>query len=214
MSWLEPTALLGNLGEFVGALAVVATLIYLAIQVRYAKASLDANTAALAEDRRLALVQTYQARALAAVDNTIYMGEPEMVAILDQVQQSGVESLSADDAGRFRTYAVTQIMRLDSIHFAWERGFIDDDYYNNTFKGLVVINKESFLTVTTPIWRPSFLRDVETILREAFPHAEHVLGVRLKNDGWMFQSTEALSESWSPEMAGRFFNGTERGSHE
>ena len=96
MSWLETTALLGNLGEFVGALAVVATLIYLAIQVRYAKASLDANTAALAEDRRLALVQTYQARALAAVDNTIYMGEPEMVAILDQVQQSGVESLSAE----------------------------------------------------------------------------------------------------------------------
>ena len=60
MSWLELTALLGNLGEFVGAIAVVATLIYLAVQVRSAKASLDANTAALEEDRRLALVQTYQ----------------------------------------------------------------------------------------------------------------------------------------------------------
>jgi hypothetical protein len=32
---LEITQILGNLGEFVGALAVVATLIYLAIQVRH-----------------------------------------------------------------------------------------------------------------------------------------------------------------------------------
>ena len=34
---LEVTQVLGNVGEFVGALGVVATLIYLAIQVRPAK---------------------------------------------------------------------------------------------------------------------------------------------------------------------------------
>ena len=38
---------LGALGEFVGAFAVVATLIYLAIQVRHGKASLDANTSSV-----------------------------------------------------------------------------------------------------------------------------------------------------------------------
>lgn len=36
MTWLEIAQLLGNFGEFLGALAVVATLIYLAIEVRQA----------------------------------------------------------------------------------------------------------------------------------------------------------------------------------
>ena len=46
---------LGALGEFVGAIAVVATLIYLAVQIRQNTRSMDAN-------RRLALAQTYQMR--------------------------------------------------------------------------------------------------------------------------------------------------------
>jgi hypothetical protein len=37
--------LLGNYGEFVGAIAVVVTLAFLAIQVRYSRQSLDASTA-------------------------------------------------------------------------------------------------------------------------------------------------------------------------
>ena len=47
---------LGALGEFVGAIAVVVTLIYLAIQIRQ-------NTRTMDEGRRLALAQTYQMRA-------------------------------------------------------------------------------------------------------------------------------------------------------
>ncbi len=47
---------LGALGEFVGAIAVVATLVYLAIQIRQ-------NTRAMEESKRLALAQTYQMRA-------------------------------------------------------------------------------------------------------------------------------------------------------
>jgi hypothetical protein len=36
--------LLGNLGEFVGAIAVVVTLVYLAVQVRHSRAATEANT--------------------------------------------------------------------------------------------------------------------------------------------------------------------------
>ena len=45
----------GAIGEMVGALAVVVTLIYLAKQIRQ-------NTHAMEEGRRLALAQTYQMR--------------------------------------------------------------------------------------------------------------------------------------------------------
>ncbi len=51
MTLLEISQVLGNLGEFVGAIAVVATLLYLAIQVRDAGrsatfAAVQANRAA------------------------------------------------------------------------------------------------------------------------------------------------------------------------
>jgi hypothetical protein len=53
--------LLGNYGEFVGAIAVVGTLIYLAVQVRQSKESLDANTHALEENKRLTKAEVLRA---------------------------------------------------------------------------------------------------------------------------------------------------------
>ena len=47
--------LLGNYGEFVGAIAVVATLFYLAVQVRHSKDATEANTRSLEQSRELAL---------------------------------------------------------------------------------------------------------------------------------------------------------------
>ena len=44
----------GSLGEFVGAIAVVVTLVYLAIQVRHGSVLLEANNAAMDESARLA----------------------------------------------------------------------------------------------------------------------------------------------------------------
>ncbi|MDH4049536.1 MAG: hypothetical protein OEW68_09385 [Gammaproteobacteria bacterium] len=46
---------LGALGEFLGSIAVLATLIYLAVQIRQ-------NTISMNESKKLALAQTYQMR--------------------------------------------------------------------------------------------------------------------------------------------------------
>jgi hypothetical protein len=51
MTFLEWTSVLGNIGEFVGAIAVVVTLIYLAAQVRLGKEATEANTRQLEEIR-------------------------------------------------------------------------------------------------------------------------------------------------------------------
>lgn len=44
MDHLTFAQLLGSYGEFIGAIAVVATLIYLAVQIRTARADVDANS--------------------------------------------------------------------------------------------------------------------------------------------------------------------------
>ena len=53
MTLMDTAQLLGNFGEFVGAIAVVGTLVYLAVQVGYSRKSLDENTLALEETRKL-----------------------------------------------------------------------------------------------------------------------------------------------------------------
>ena len=53
MTLMETAQLLGNFGEFVGAFAVVGTLVYLALQVKQSKESMDAHTNALDENSKL-----------------------------------------------------------------------------------------------------------------------------------------------------------------
>jgi hypothetical protein len=47
MDLVTTAQMLGNFGEFVGAIAVVATLAYLAVQVRQSKLATEVNTTAL-----------------------------------------------------------------------------------------------------------------------------------------------------------------------
>ena len=51
---MEMIQMLGSLGEFVGAIAVVATLIYISIQVRHSSQLLEASKRATEENTRLA----------------------------------------------------------------------------------------------------------------------------------------------------------------
>ena len=53
MTLMDTAQLLGNFGEFVGAIAVVATLVYLSVQVGLSRKSLDENTLALEETKKL-----------------------------------------------------------------------------------------------------------------------------------------------------------------
>ena len=57
MTVIELSQVLGNFGEFFGAIAVVGTLIFLAIQVRQSKEATEANTRSMDEGRRLVLAQ-------------------------------------------------------------------------------------------------------------------------------------------------------------
>jgi hypothetical protein len=84
---------LGAIGEFVGAIAVVVTLVYLAIQIRQ-------NTHAMAEGRRLALAQTYQMRADALQEMLVHAAESEHIGpiitkLVDAGYPEDVQSLDA-----------------------------------------------------------------------------------------------------------------------
>lgn len=64
-------ALLGNYGEFLGAIAVIATLIYLAIQVRYTREALEENSTALRRSEMLSTYEQHDRYRLALLDSDI-----------------------------------------------------------------------------------------------------------------------------------------------
>ena len=84
MSIVELSAVLGNAGEFVGAIAVLATLFYLAIQVTHSKEATAPHTRSLEEDRKIAPANMYHARAAEAAKGCGFS------AGTDQYQASGV----------------------------------------------------------------------------------------------------------------------------
>jgi len=158
---------LGALGEFVGAIGVVITLIYLAIQIRQ-------NTRGMEENRRLALAQTYQVRADALQTMLVQAANSEHIGpIIAELTQHGYpEDLSSLDhlgpleRGRFRQWQIAQQTHWDNMFYQYQQGFLDEEYYRDEF--VVRVRR------LAPVWRAlgivvnrkSFDREIDRILDE------------------------------------------------
>lgn len=96
---LEITQILGNLGEFVGAIGVVATLIYVAIQVRHSAELLKINNTAIEENTRLARAAALERHSDAVSRWRGRLIESEAVA---RLWQSAIDGDQLDGVERVR----------------------------------------------------------------------------------------------------------------
>ena len=158
---------LGALGEFVGAIAVVVTLGYLAVQIRQ-------NTRAMQESRRLALAQTYQMRADALQEMLVRASESTHIApIITKLTSLGypedirsLDQLTPIERGRFRLWQIAQESHWDNMFYQYQQGFLDEEYYRNSFRVRV--------WRLAPIWdalgvtasRRSFAEELRRVLAE------------------------------------------------
>jgi hypothetical protein len=129
---------LGALGDFVGAIGVIVTLVYLAVQVRQ-------NTHSLEASQRLAASQTYQLRADALQGMLVEAATSSVGAILVKLTDAGypeditaLERLTAEERGRFRQWQIAQQTHWDNMHFQYQQGFLDEEYYRDAFVERVV----------------------------------------------------------------------------
>ncbi|HET6564738.1 MAG TPA: hypothetical protein VFG52_04940 [Xanthomonadales bacterium] len=157
---------LAAIGEIVGAVGVIASLIYLSVQIRQ-------NTHAMDEGRRLALAQTYQMRADALQQMVVTAATTEIGAIIVKLTEDGypeditaLDRLNPDELGRFRLWQIAQHAHWDNLHFQYQQGFLDDEYF-----------KDSFSERTrrlAPVWRAlgiasgrrSFVQEIERLEKE------------------------------------------------
>lgn len=158
---------LGALGELLGAIGVIITLVYLAVQIKQ-------NTRSMDESKRLALAQTYQMRAdalqamlvQAACSTTIgplivkltQLGYPDDVTSLRQ--------LSAVERGVFRQWQIAQHTHWDNMFYQYQQGFLDPEYYEDEFRVRVKRLAPTWAELGLTGGRRSFIEEVNRMLHE------------------------------------------------
>jgi hypothetical protein len=111
---------IGAIGEVVGAAGVVATLLYLAVQVRLSRRATDANTqvnraasAALSQDANAGL-------------NQLLASNSSLSKLLSHAMEQGsFDGLSPDEVLRLRMFMRAGVQIMEATYFRYEEGLLD-----------------------------------------------------------------------------------------
>ena len=156
---------LGALGELLGSVAVLVTLVYLSVQVRQ-------NTRTMDESKKLALAQTYQMRSDALQMMLVHAADSEHIGpIITELTGAGypedlgaLERLSKEERGRFRQWQIAQQTHWDNMFFQYQQGFIDEEYYRDSFRERVRRLAPTWQALNVGGTRRSFAAEIENIL--------------------------------------------------
>ena len=158
---------LAALGEFLGSIAVLATLVYLSVQIRQ-------NTRSMGESKKLALAQTYQMRSDALQMMLVHAADSEYIGpIITKLTGVGypedigaLEHLSKEERGRFRQWQIAQQTHWDNMFFQYQQGFIDDEYYQDSFRERVRRLAPTWKALNVTGARRTFVAEIDNILAE------------------------------------------------
>ena len=155
MTLMDTVQLLGSLGDFVGAILIAVTLIYLSVQVRQ-------NTRALNTQSRQAALSCSQAELLAAVEH------PDITLAMLR----GVNGLSPEENVKVNFW-LTSVMR--SREFAWLQfrdGIIDEMQWSQ--ESLIIqamfgggVNRLWWESIGRQLFPAEFVAFVDDLLRDA-----------------------------------------------
>ena len=121
---------LGAIGELLTSIATIATLLYLALQVK--------------EARNAIVAQAYQARADMQQDANLRAAENEDLArILSKFSFGShgpsldeIDELSELDSYRLRMFYVSLMLRMDNVCFQAEKGYVEPDDLKEMMRSL------------------------------------------------------------------------------
>ena len=158
---------LGAIGETLGALGVIVTLVYLAIQIRQ-------NTGSMQEGRRATLAQTYQLRADALQDMVVQAANSQVGGIIVKLTEAGypedlssLEKLDPEELGRFRLWQIAQVSHWDNMHYQYQQGYLDEEYYETDFKERVSRLAPTWKALGLIPGRKSFCEEIERLSKSS-----------------------------------------------
>jgi len=131
----------GAVAELIGTIAVLATLAYLALQVRHGRQLLE-------ESRTLTLCQVYQNRTDTRMENQRFIaGDGYIAPLLARIASDGVEvvdDLTMEDKIRLRSYGDAQLLGINNVLYQREIEILDE---RDVIEGV-----HASLRANMPIW--------------------------------------------------------------
>lgn len=109
--------------ELIGILAIIASLIALVMELRQTQSALSA--------------QTYQARAIDAIGELLFIADSEYLAPILTATNFGadyeaVANLDAGDRLRLSQYLHARMIDWDNEHYQYQNGYMDADFFEAT----------------------------------------------------------------------------------
>ncbi len=158
---------LGSIGEVIGAIGVVVTLLYLTKQIRL-------NTVAMDEARKLALAQTYQLRSDALQAMMVDAADSERIGpVIIKLTELGYPDdpealghLTSEERRRFRLWQIAQQTHWDNMYFQYQHGYLDEESYADSFKVRVKRLAPTWRALGLTDVRRSFQAEIERLERE------------------------------------------------
>jgi len=144
--------MLGNYGEFVGAIGVIATLVYLAAQIRQ-------NTRAMEAGQRMALADNYISRVNQIKRSLREQAlSQDLCGILEKGREQGMDSLLPEERSRYRCWSLAQYHRVDCQFYQLQKGLLDNE---------ARWSFESIVRNASPYWQDAgFLRNARPSFRD------------------------------------------------
>lgn len=148
---------LGNLGDFVGGLAVVMTLIYVALEVRSNTRTVRASSAALSQD------------SLASI-NDLLASDGELAQIFSHAQADRTfKNLPPDQRLRAVVFLRANMQRFESMFFRYEAGLLEERVWVVRRDWLAGFLRNPLIAEWwesergSSLFMPEFIRVVETV---------------------------------------------------
>ena len=149
--------------ELVGILAIVASLIALVMELRQTQSALSA--------------QTYQARAIDAIGESLYIADSEYIVSILTATNIGtdyeaVANLNTDDPMRLLHFLRARMVDWDNEHYQYQNGFLDADFFEETTQKMVIKWAPAWRNIGITEGREEFRNFVDQVLAETPKSAE------------------------------------------
>ncbi len=160
MTLMETAQLLGNFGEFVGAIAVVATLIYLTTQIRQNTTALQSAAAQAVHDNFAAWYSSAQ-------------GDPSLLSISTKGMRD-FPSLSEAETPQFMAHFMAFCSHIQDAFYKWQEGSLSPELWRGwefvTMNFLTTPGGRGFWDERDYLFADAFQTYVNDVIMKREPH--------------------------------------------
>ncbi len=112
---------LGAIGELVGGVAVIGSLLFVGIQLRTTTKTLRAQS-------------SYEAFSKANELNQVPISDPRLATIINDFEDTGVADVDESSAAQLRYFVRSAFMQWSAQQFLHQQGILDDAYWEKSLE--------------------------------------------------------------------------------